>query len=361
MDDRNLLALLAQRLGGAAPDRPLWRLIGAYWREEGRHLSSPKTRSTRRSQLLPVLRGLGRLRVSELTVARFREYQKARLACRGSRRGSTLSPTTLRNERKGLRRVFRWAVERELLAAVPRSLAQWKPPAERERMGALRVEDVDRLVQALPLWLGALVTVALYAGARIGVVLAMRWDDVDLVTGRIRVRMADTLTKKRGKPRLLSPALTALAAHRARVEEAHGALPVHVFASFAVGLRRRRGLVPYSYSYTSNTFREVARKAGVTTEDGYACLHHLRHGFFVEALHRWELGLKVAMRRAGITTLQLAMRYGKVGDAEDDDAQADAERRIAIATGPRRGPRGIVRTAAREPAQDEAEDDAAVS
>jgi integrase len=56
------------------------------------------------------------------------------------------------------------------------------------RNRCLNGEEEARLMAALPAWLQPLITMALNTGMRLGELRALRWEDVDLQTGTVRIR-----------------------------------------------------------------------------------------------------------------------------------------------------------------------------
>jgi integrase len=77
------------------------------------------------------------------------------------------------------------ARKRGLIAAVPE--VEWLK-TERGDFDFLDFEEADRLVASADGEWATMILVALRTGMRRGEVLALRWQDVDLVAGRILVR-----------------------------------------------------------------------------------------------------------------------------------------------------------------------------
>lgn len=98
-----------------------------------------------------------------------------------------LAPKTVNNHLTVLRRMLSLAVEWGRLASVPR--IRWLHVPE-QRFDFLTTEEADRLIAgAAPEW-RCMVVLGLRCGLRQGELLALSWDDVDLVAGQITVRRA---------------------------------------------------------------------------------------------------------------------------------------------------------------------------
>jgi integrase len=84
----------------------------------------------------------------------------------------------------------------------------------------LDFEEADRLLAAVDEDWRAMVLVALRTGMRMGELIALRWQDVDLIAGRVTVRqnaVKGRRTPKSGKAReiaLSNDTVAALKAHR---------------------------------------------------------------------------------------------------------------------------------------------------
>jgi integrase len=100
------------------------------------------------------------------------------------------SPSTVRNALLPLRVIYRRALRDELVASSP--CDHLELPASRGRRDRIVGVDVAAaLIEALPTAFDrALWATALYAGLRRGELLALRWQDVDLAAGQIRVERA---------------------------------------------------------------------------------------------------------------------------------------------------------------------------
>ena len=100
--------------------------------------------------------------------------------------GQCVDPSTIRNAVMPLRAIFRRAVARGEVAVNPTSGLEL--PAVRGRRDRIVSPDQGaKMIEALEERDRALWATALYAGLRRGELQALRWDDLDLATGVIRI------------------------------------------------------------------------------------------------------------------------------------------------------------------------------
>jgi len=98
-------------------------------------------------------------------------------------------PSTIRNALMPLRVIYRRALEDGDVAVSP--CAGLRLPAARGRRERIAApEEAAALLTALPLLDRALWGTAFYAGLRLGELRALRWEDVDLASGVVRVERA---------------------------------------------------------------------------------------------------------------------------------------------------------------------------
>jgi integrase len=139
-------------------------------------------RSYETSLRLRVLPELGKRKVSEI---RRRDVQDLADRLLGER----LDPSTIRNTLMPLRAIFRRALARGDVAVNPtRGLELPAVRGRRDRI--VSPDEAEALLTALPERDRPLWATALYAGLRRGELQALRWDDVDLANGVIRVERA---------------------------------------------------------------------------------------------------------------------------------------------------------------------------
>ena len=202
-------------------------------------------------------------------------------------------PSTIRNALMPLRVIFRRAVEDGDMAVNP--CTHLRLPAVRGRRDRIASpEEAERLLAALverdrPIW-----ATALYAGLRRGELMALRWADVDLANGVIRVERAydekaqvEVEPKSRAGRRTI-PIVGALrdilVAHKAGQERADGLVfggdtpfqPSNLWRR-AQRAWKRAGLQPIGLHEARHTFASVLIAAGVnakaiTTYMGHASI-----------------------------------------------------------------------------------------
>ncbi len=167
-----------------------------------------------RTKALPELGNLRLSAVDRVTVQDFVD----RLVARG------LAPSTTRNAVLPLRAIFRRAVARSEVVQNP-TLGLSLPAVRGSRERVARPEEARTLIAAVPVGDRALWATALYAGLRRGELQALRWEDVDLEAGLVRVerswdpKVGPIAPKSRAGRRrvpLVRPLRTELAAHRLR-------------------------------------------------------------------------------------------------------------------------------------------------
>ena len=229
-----------------------------------------------------VLPEFGGALLSEIRLIDLQEYAD-RLRTEG------LDASTIRNTLAPLRVVYRRAVARGEVAVNPTTGLEL-PAVEGHRARIASPEEAEDLLTALRPEDQALWATALYAGLRAGELAALRWEDIDLIKGIIRVdRSYDpkartfVAPKSRAGHRTVPIAAVlrdALVRQRMRTGRAEGLVfgtsPERPFTSSNV---RRRALTAWRRART-----ERARELGVEAGDARAgfqpiTLHEARHTF----------------------------------------------------------------------------------
>jgi len=143
---------------------------------------------------------LGTIPLKKLQPAHIQEAYAAfrRLPGRGDHRGDRLSPKTEGHIHALLKQALGWALRMRLIAVNP-SDAVKRPKANRPEMRVLNREDVGALLAAAreTAWY-PLLYLALHSGARIGELLALRWQEVDLDRGAMQIVRTQRFFKGQG-------------------------------------------------------------------------------------------------------------------------------------------------------------------
>lgn len=201
--------------------------------------------------------------------------------------------STIRNAVMPLRVIFRRAVEDGDLAVSP--CTHLRLPAVRGRRERISSpQEAERLLAALPERDRPIWATALYAGLRRGELMALRWADVDLANGLIRVERAYDekahvkIEPKNRAGRRTVPIVGALrdilVAHKAKQGQADGLVfggdtpfqPSNLWRR-AQPAWKRAGLEPIGFHEARHTFASVLIAAGVnakaiTTYMGHASI-----------------------------------------------------------------------------------------
>lgn len=248
---------------------------------------------------------LGRLRLDQVTYAAIEDFKLA-LAQTPINTGKTyvgvkletkstktLSAKSINNVLTVLRRMLVVARKRGLIESVPDF--EWLKRDQPE-FDFLDFNEAERLLAAAHGECRTMILTALRTGMRHGELIGLRWDDVDLVTGRITVRQnvvnGKIGTPKSGKPREIPLGIevrTALKEHR------HLRGPL-VFCDITGELL---GTVD-----TRLPLWRACKKAGLR-QIGW---HALRHSFASHLVMRGA-SLKAVQELLGHSSIQMTMRY----------------------------------------------------
>jgi integrase len=164
---------------------------------------------------------LGDLRLDAVDKAVIQDFRKALSETRNARLKRAvqmLNPKTINNVLTVLGHLLHVAQERGLIVAVPKIKRVKAPPP---KFDFLTFDEADRLIAHAEGEWRTMILVALRTGLRRGELLGLRWEDVDLVNGRLYV--CENYVRglfgvpKSGKPRevaLSDEARRALAGHR---------------------------------------------------------------------------------------------------------------------------------------------------
>jgi integrase len=235
------------------------------------------------SHLIPAL---GSRRLDQIGVQEIEAFKAAKLK-------DEYAPKTVNNFLAVLRKLLTVAVDWEKLEHAPK--VQWLKIPDPE-FDFFTFEEAERLVGGAPGDWKAMIVVGLRTGLRIGELLALRWDDVDLVAGRLVVRRSVSRgligTPKNGRSReipLSDQALAALKGHR----HLRGEL---VFCGES-GRLLNRGECKWP-------LWRACQKAGLRRVGWHA----LRHTFASHLAMR-GVPLKAVQELLGHSTMDMTMRY----------------------------------------------------
>jgi integrase len=168
---------------------------------------------------LHIVPALGRIKLKALTPAHVQHFYRERL-------DSGLSPSTVRKFHNVLHRALRQAVRWGL---IPRNATEaTEPPKETsEEIRPLSEEEARRLLEAAHGdRLEALYVLALTTGMREGELLGLKWEDIELSNGVLRVKR--TLTRNGGKLNFGDPKSKKGSRQIDLSEEASKALQAHL-------------------------------------------------------------------------------------------------------------------------------------
>jgi integrase len=282
------------------PDISFRQFAETYMRDH----SALHKRSTERDRYtLKILNAyFGALILHEITSHRIQQFMRERLAGRWKAHGqigasNPIKPGTVNREVDTLKSILSKAVEWGKLAVSPaRGIKRLKVDNTRTRI--LTEDEQRRLLEAAPTKLRAIVLLALITGARIGELLALRWEDVteDALT---------FLETKNGKARRipLSPAIDALLASLARQH-------AYVFTNVRTGDR---------YQSVRKVFERACERAGIRTGD--VTLHTLRHTALSRMIAEGHDDYTV-MAVSGHSSTRMLARYTHPSEARKLDAIA---------------------------------------
>lgn len=216
-----------------------------------------------------------------------------------------LSHKTINNVLTVLGRMFSLAVEWKVLERVP-PMKWMKSP--RPEFDFLTFDEADRLVAAAePGWRQTMIMLALNTGLRRGELMALQWDDVDLVSGRLMIRRNVWLkhygTPKGGRSREIPLNQTALAQ-----------LKTHRHLRGALVLCKDDGK-PVSNQMCWAAIIRACKRAGLR-QVGW---HVLRHTFASQLVMR-GVPLKVVQELLGHATVEMTLRYAHLSPDVKNDA-----------------------------------------
>lgn len=250
----------------------------------------------------------GRLRLDEVDARSIERYKAGKLS-------SGLTPKTVNNHLTVLRRLLVLASEWGLLVAVPR--IKWLKAPDPE-FDFLDFEEAERLMAHADEEWRPMIMVALKTGLRLGELLALRREDVDLKAGRLMVRRSVARgiigTPKSGKSRevpLSGEAIRALKSYR----HLKGEL---IFCQADGSL--------FGKEMCKHPLWRACKRAGLRLI-GW---HVLRHTF---ASHLAMRGapLKAVQELLGHSTIEMTMRYAHLAPAVNRQAVELLDQ--AVATG----------------------------
>ncbi len=241
----------------------------------------------------------GRLKLDQIGAKEIEGYKAKKIE-------KKLALKTINNHLTVLRRTLAVAVEWGDLPTIP--LVKWLKAPDPE-FDFLTFEEADRFMAAADSEWQTMIVVALKCGLRQGEMLALRWEDVDLVVGRIMVRRSVTrgiiTTPKSGKPReipLGDTVLRALKSHR------------HLKGEL-VFCNERGGML--TKGECKHPLWRAAKHAGLRRV-GW---HVLRHTFASHLTMR-GVPLKAVQELMGHATIEMTMRYAHLSP----DVRRDAVR-----------------------------------
>lgn len=224
-----------------------------------------------------------------------------------------LSAKTVKNILTVLGRLLTLAAEYSVIVAAPRVPM---PRVPESSLDFLTFEEAEQLVEGAGDECGVMVLVALKTGLRIGELLALQWEDLDLKIGRLTVRHSvsrdELTTPKNHKSRsvdLGKNVLAALKHHR------------HLKGPWVFCSTSGRRL---THDMAKGPLRRACTRAGLRNV-GW---HVLRHSFASHLVMRGA-PLKVVQELLGHSSIHMTMRYSHLSP----DVQQNAVKLLDLPSG----------------------------
>jgi integrase len=249
---------------------------GAVRNRSGHRYKPSAIRGYEAALVARVLPELGGARLSEIRRVDVQEFAD-RLCAEG------LDASTVRNTLMPLRVIFRRALARGDVAVNPTTGLEL-PAVEGSRERIASPAEAEALLVALPERDRAIWATALYAGLRLGELLALRWEDVDLAAGVVRVKRSwdvkeGVVAPKSRAARRTVPIADVLREHLVQHKLRSGRHAGLVFGTSASqpftpsNIRRqanaawaRAGLDPIGFHECRHTFASLMIAAGVNAK-----------------------------------------------------------------------------------------------
>lgn len=200
-------------------------------------------------------------KLAAITAGRVEGYQQARLAEPSIRKDKVTggqkmtAPSTVNKEVITLKTIFNRAIRHGRLTVNPAQPVK-KLPENNVRMRILSTEEADTLISCCPPHIKPIVLIAFYTGMRLGEIVQLTWDKVDLREGFIRLANQDTKTNN-GRSVPLHP----------RVVETLKRIP-HPIHTTRVFLKSGK-----PFNEFKNAYNTAKKKAGILD----FTFHDLRH------------------------------------------------------------------------------------
>ena len=282
--------LIEAALSTSTPSREERRLadfavefLTSYCAANNKYATLEAKESILRVHLIPEM---GTLFLSEISARVIEAYKAKKLT-------EELSPKTINNHLTTLRKLLSVAQEWELIEHVPPVKWLKVPP---QKFDFLSFEEAERLINAADAQWRPAILVGLRCGLRIGEIMGLRWEDVDLVAGRLVVNRAVSRGRigspKNGRTREIPlgiDVLRALKDHRHLKGES-------VFCGPAGRLLHK--------NETKHPLWRACRKAGLR-QIGW---HALRHSFASHLVMRGA-PIRGVQELLGHSTIEMTMRY----------------------------------------------------
>jgi integrase len=298
------------------------------WFEHAAADFSPKTVLETRGFLdRNLLPAFGAVRLSKLRTDDLDRFYR-QLRINGARSGQPLAPATIRRIHGILRRALSQGVRWGWLGSNPASEAS-PPRVDASEISPPAPNDVARLfalAEKVDPDLAAFVILAAATGARRSEVIALRWADVDLDVGAVKVGRAivmgpdgliekDTKTHASRQVSLDPTTLALLREHRERVVTRAEACRLKLPKTAFLFSHEVDGSLPWRPDSTTRAFASMCRRAGLPS----CRLHDLRHYVATRLLSSGVDARTVAGRlghRNAATTLNVYAQFLPEADRE---------------------------------------------
>jgi len=235
---------------------------------------------------------LKNMRMDKVTVL---DIERVLDKMRGSenRRGRPYAPQTIKHVLILQKRVFNWAIRRDLYTGPNPCLKVKAPKFDNRVNNILSKSELTRLLSVLDSWenqRGALVVkFALFTGKRRGEILSLKWEDIDLQN---RLMTFQGMSTKNGKSQTLPIGQMAynvlLVAKELRICD-------EVFSS-------KNG--PYSPNGFNSIWRRIRKRAGISIR-----FHDLRHTYASYLASSGKVDISTLKELLGHSTIEMTQRY----------------------------------------------------